>query len=154
MGKWVATMILQTGNKQNADPARWGGGVLPIGHRPYRRLDICDTPVPRGVASPTFSHRAFTLIELILVMALLLIVLGVAFPSLKSFFQGRNLDAEARRFLSLTHYGQSRAVSEGLPMMLWIDAPGRAYGLQVQTGYTETDDKAVQYTLDKDLDVQ
>ncbi len=56
--------------------------------------------------------RAFTLIELILVMALLLIVIGVALPSLKRFFHGRNLDSEARRFLSLTRYGQSRAVSE------------------------------------------
>ncbi|MCI0537452.1 MAG: GspH/FimT family pseudopilin [Verrucomicrobiales bacterium] len=97
---------------------------------------------------------AFTLIELILVMAMLLIVLGVAFPSLKGFFQGRNIDAEARRFLSLTKYGQSRAVSEGVPMMLWIDAPRKAYGLQAQAGYADSDQKAVQYTLDKDLEVE
>ena len=73
----------------------------------------------RGAARPS---NAFTLIELILVMAMLLIVLGIAFPSLKRFFRGRNLDSEARRFLSLTQYGQSRAVSEGFPMVLWIDA--------------------------------
>ena len=100
------------------------------------------------------QHAAFTLIELILVMAMLLIVLGVAFPSLKGFFQGRNIDSEARRFLSLTRYGQSRAISEGIPMILWIDAPRKAYGLQVQTGYTESNSKAVQYTLDKDLEVE
>src|SRR6188474_2898745 len=88
-------------------------------------------------------RAAFTLIELILVMAMLLIVLGVAFPSLKGFFQGRNIDSEARRFLSLTRYGQSRAISEGIPMILWIDAPRKAYGLQVQTGYTESNSKAV-----------
>src|SRR5262245_30883815 len=57
---------------------------------------------------PASFRSAFTLIELILVMAMLLIVLGVAFPSLKGFFQGRNIDSEARRFLSLTRYGQSR----------------------------------------------
>src|SRR5438270_8363826 len=66
--------------------------------------------------------RAFTLVELILVMTLLLIVMCVALPSLKGFFRGRNLDSEARRFLSLARYGQSRAVSEGVPMVLWIDA--------------------------------
>jgi len=48
-----------------------------------------------------FSAQAFTLIELMLVMAILLIVLAVSFPSLRGFFRGRNLDNEARRFLSL-----------------------------------------------------
>jgi type II secretion system protein H len=96
----------------------------------------------------------FTLIELILVMALLLIVMGVAFPSLKNFFKGRNLDNEARRFLSLTTYGQSRAISEGMPMILWIDAARKTYGLQVQSGYIESDGKAVEYTLDKDLQME
>ena len=101
---------------------------------------------------PEAARRdAFTLIELILVMAMLLIVLGVAFPSLKRFFRGRNLDSEARRFLSLTHYGQSRAVSEGLPMVLWIDARRAAYGLQVQAGYTDSDMKAVEFAVGDDL---
>ena len=97
---------------------------------------------------------AFTLIELILVMAMLAIVISVALPSLKSFFRGRNLDSEARRFLSLTRYGQSRAVSEGVPMVLWIDARQKTYGLQTQTGYADTDTNAVQFTLDKDLQVE
>ena len=97
---------------------------------------------------------AFTLIELILVMALLIVVLGIAFPNLKNFFRGRNLDSEARRLLTLTQYGQSRAVSEGMPMVLWIDAKARSYGLKVQTGYTDQDEKAVEYTLDKDLSIE
>jgi len=87
-------------------------------------------------------------------MAMLLIVLGVAFPSLQHFFRGRNLDSEARRFLSLTHYGQSRAVSEGVPMNLWIDARDRSYGLQAAAGYTDTDSKAVAFALDKDLQLE
>ena len=84
------------------------------------------------MTSPTGNKNAnppaadgFTLIELMLVLTLLLIVIGVAFPSLQHFFRGRNLDSEARRFLSLTRYGQSRAVSEGVPMVLWIDARNR-----------------------------
>src|SRR5437773_2498513 len=93
----------------------------------------------------------FTLIELILVMALLLIVVGVALPSLKSFFRGRNLDSEARRFLSLTRYGQSRAVSEGVPMVLWMDPRRGAYGLQQQAGYTDGDSNAVRFALSEEL---
>jgi prepilin-type N-terminal cleavage/methylation domain-containing protein len=99
-------------------------------------------------------RSAFTLIELILVMAMLLIVLGVAFPSLKGFLRGRNHDTEARRYLALTQYGQSRAVSEGVPMVLWIDERRGAYGLQVQPGYTDSDHKAVEFTLGDGLQVE
>lgn len=97
---------------------------------------------------------AFTLVELMLVMALLIIVIAVAAPSLSGFFRGRNLDSEARRFLSLTRYGQSRAVSEGVPMVLWIDAQNGQYGLQTQTGYTDNDAKAVQFALDDKLTME
>jgi len=102
----------------------------------------------------TCAASAFTLVELILVMAMLLIVLGVAFPSLQSFFRGRNLDSEARRFLSLTRYGQSRAVSEGVPMMLWVSSRDGLYGLQTQPGYTDADQKAVEFNLDKDVEIE
>src|SRR5882672_515047 len=92
---------------------------------------------------------AFTLIELILVMALLSIVLAVSAPALSGFFNGRTIDSEARRLVSLTRYGQSRAVSEGVPTILWIDARKNTYGLRTQTGYTDNDTNTVQFTLDK-----
>ena len=98
--------------------------------------------------------QAFTLIELTLVMALLLIVFGVALPSLKGFFRGRSLDSEARRFLSLTRYGQSRAVAEGVPMVLWIDTRRGTYGLQQQAGYTDGDSNAVQFALSDDTRIE
>lgn len=99
-------------------------------------------------------NNAFTLIELILVMAILVIVIAVTFPSLQNFFHGRALEAEGRRFLTLTRYAQSRAASEGIPMTLWIDPQEGSYGLEARTGYLERDDKAVDYELDKDLDVE
>ena len=97
---------------------------------------------------------AFTLIELIAVMALLIIVVATAAPSLGNFFRGRSLDSEARRLLSLTRQGQDRAVSEGVPMTLWIDAPQRIYGLEEESSYTEQDIKAVDFTLDRDLRIE
>ena len=81
--------------------------------------------------------RAFTLIELILVMAMLVVVLAVAAPALAHFFRGRSLDSEARRFLALTRYGQNRAVTDGMPYLLWIDASKRAYGLMPETSEDE-----------------
>jgi len=91
------------------------------------------------------------LIELILVMAMLLTVIAVAMPSLAHFFRGRTLDSEARRFLSLARYGQERAVSEGVPVVLWIDTKESNYGLEQAAGYTDGDKKAVRFDLDKDL---
>ena len=99
---------------------------------------------------PSF-RRAFTLIELILVMALITIVVSVSLPSLKGFFKGRDLDSEARRFLSLTHYASSRAVAEGVPMELYVDTQQKLYGLRAQAGFLESDRRAVQYKLPEEL---
>jgi Tfp pilus assembly protein FimT len=89
-----------------------------------------------------------------LVMTILLIVMAVAFPSLRGFFHGRNLDSEARRLLSLIRYGQSRAANEGVPMVLWIDAKQRTYGLEAAAGYLDVDEHAVDFVLDEDLSLQ
>ncbi|HEX3717895.1 MAG TPA: GspH/FimT family pseudopilin [Verrucomicrobiae bacterium] len=96
---------------------------------------------------------AFTLIEMILVMAIMVILLSVIYPSLKGFFRGRNLDNEARRFLSLTRYGQSRAIAEGLPIELWINPKQGSYGLQALSGYTETQTNPMNFTLDQTVQI-
>ena len=97
---------------------------------------------------------AFTLIELILVMALMLIVIAITAPSLSHFFRGRNLDSEANRFLALTRYARSRAVSEGVPMLLWLDPVQRTYGLTEEYSFTPRDEKAVTYRLEPDVELQ
>ena len=81
---------------------------------------------------------AFTLIELILVMALLIIAVAGVAPRLSAFFSGRTLDSEAQRFLALTRYGQSQAVSEGVTMILWMDPGTGAYGLRRQEGFVSS----------------
>ncbi len=96
----------------------------------------------------------FTLLELILVLATLSIVLALAAPALARFFRGRGLDSEARRFLALTRYGQSRAVSEGVPMLLWIDEQQRSYGLEADRTYLEKDPRAVEIQLDDNLKLE
>ena len=96
----------------------------------------------------------FTLVELILVMALLVIVISISGPSLANFFRGRTLDSEARRLLSLTHAGQSRAASEGIPMRLWLDVDRHAYGLQQDPSWGQQDPKAIDFALDKDLQMR
>jgi type II secretion system protein H len=100
-------------------------------------------------------RRAFTLIELILVMALLIVTTTFLAPQLSEFFRGRSLDSEAKRFLALTRLAQSRAVAEGVPVVVWIDAQQRTYGIEVQPGFLlELDDKAAQYELGRDIEIE
>jgi type II secretion system protein H len=98
--------------------------------------------------------RGFTLVELLLVLALLLTVLGFAAPTLARFFRGRDLDAEALRFLALTRYGQSRAVSEGVPMVLWVDPGQRRYGLEAEYNYEDQDDRAQEFAAADGLEIE
>ena len=83
----------------------------------------------------TRRQDAFTLIELILVLAVLSTVFALGAPTLTRFFRARTLEDEGQRFLALTRYGQSRAVSEGVPMVLWVNPADSTYGLRIQDGY-------------------
>jgi prepilin-type N-terminal cleavage/methylation domain len=99
-------------------------------------------------------RNAFTLIELILVMTILTIAISLTAPALANFFRGRSLDSEARRLLALTRLGQSRAVSEGLPVQLWIDSAHGECGLEADSSYETIDAHAVNFTVDKDLQIE
>src|SRR6476660_1562259 len=117
-------------------------------------------PLPEGeggssaVLQKVFAVRGFTLIELILVMTVLTIAVSLTAPALANFFRGRSLDSEARKLLALTRFGQSRAVSEGIPMELWLDATRGAYGLEAEPSYETTDPKAQEFTVDSDMHLQ
>src|SRR6516162_11423246 len=103
---------------------------------------------------PAGSVGAFTLIELILVMAILTMAVSVTAPTLATFFRGRTLDSEARRLLALTRSGQNRAVSEGIPMDLWVDANQRTIGLDAEPSFEKEDPKAVEFTVDSGVQIE
>src|SRR5208282_6519349 len=95
--------------------------------------------------------RALTLVELLLVLALLVIITSMVAPAMSNFIRARALDSEARRLFALMHAGQSRAVSEGLPMMLWVDEKQGAYGLTAETPPSGGDPKAENLTVDENV---
>ncbi len=64
------------------------------------------------------------------------------------------MNSEARRLLALTRYGQSRAVAEGVPVLLWIDARQSAYGLVTQSASSEPDDRASRFAVDSTLTIE
>lgn len=103
--------------------------------------------------TPHGSPEAFTLIELLLVMTIIVTTIAIAAPTLGNFFRGRTLDSEARRLLALTHSGQNRAIYEGIPTRLWLDVQQHAYGLEEDPGWSDRDPKAVQFAFDSDLQI-
>ena len=101
---------------------------------------------PRPAAGP-----GFTLIELILVMALLVVGFSLSMPTLQRFFRGRALDSEAHRLLALTRYGQSRATSEAVPMVVWIDPRLGTYGLRPDPAFPMDDPRSLEFSVPSEL---
>jgi type II secretion system protein H len=85
---------------------------------------------------------------LILVLTLLAIVASLVAPTLSNFVRGRALNSEARRLLSVTRAAQSRAVSEGTPILVWIDTAHGAYGVERESTSAKTDPKAMEFSVD------
>jgi type II secretion system protein H len=106
-----------------------------------------------SVGSNSFRRRAFTLIELMLVMALIVIAVSLVAPRMAGFIKGQALNSEARRLFALMHAAQSRAVSEGMPMMLWVDEKGGSYGEEAETSGQNGDPKAEELTVDSTLQI-
>ena len=93
-------------------------------------------------------RRGFTLIELILVLTLLAVAASLIAPRLSGFLRGRALDSEARRLLSVSRAAQSRAISEGMPMWLWVNAAQGAYGVEKESTAAHSDPKALEFSVD------
>ncbi len=84
-------------------------------------------------------------------MVLLLIVASMVAPRMASFFRGRALSGEAQRMLSLINYARSQAVSEGVPVLLWIDPQTSTYGVEVQSGYSGNEARRLVFTAEPTL---
>ena len=106
-----------------------------------------------SAGSNNFRRRAFTLIELMLVMALIVIAVSLIAPRMASFIKGQALDFESRRLFALIHATQSRAVSEGMPMMLWVDEKAGSYGEEAETSGQNGDPKAEELSVDSTLQI-
>ena len=72
---------------------------------------------------------------------------------MSNFIRGQALGSEARRLAALMHAGQSRAVSEGLPMVLWVDEKQGTYGLQAEVTGQKGDPRAENLSLDENLQI-
>ena len=115
--------------------------------------DECRTRAVNSRRTSRVTRRAFTLVELLLVLVLLVVVTSMVAPAMSSFIRARALGSEARRLSALLHAAQSRAVSEGLPAVLWVDEKKGAYGLTTETPPEGGDPKAEDLPLDENLQI-
>ena len=106
-----------------------------------------ETPAP-------LRSQGFTLIELILVLLVIVIGASLVAPHLGGFFRGRNMQSEARQMISMAHAAQSRAVSGGVPVILWFDKDKNTYGFEEEPGFTDKDPKADEYTVGQNLKIE
>jgi prepilin-type N-terminal cleavage/methylation domain-containing protein len=80
------------------------------------------------------TTSGFTLLELVLVLAILAIALLVAAPSLSGFARGRVVDDAAAQFVAYAHFARSQAVSDGTIYRLNFDPAAGRYWLTVDSG--------------------
>lgn len=78
--------------------------------------------------------KAFTLLELILVMIILCTVLAMAAPSLRGFFTSHQLNDMCEQVLVMTRYAKSQAVFEGINYRVNFDPDQRLFWLSSLDG--------------------
>ena len=97
------------------------------------------------------NTRAFTLVEMILVMALLCVIVGLATPALTRSMRSRTLGQEAARLLGVIDYARDEAASQGVPMDVWVDSQSGTYGARVKTGYEDAATLPKDFKLERGL---
>ena len=74
----------------------------------------------------------YTLLELVMVLAIIATALAMLAPSLSGFATNRKTEEVARQFVSLTRWARSQAVADGTTYQLVIDAQAGRWWLMVQ----------------------
>lgn len=97
------------------------------------------------------ARAAFTLVELILVMIVMVTILAFVAPTLGRTFKQRGLDQQAVQMLALTEYGRNEAISAGVPSEVWIDPIKGNFGVEVVPGYPDREIREKQYALPEDV---
>jgi type II secretion system protein H len=76
---------------------------------------------PAGLCARRGAGRGFTLLELVLVLAIMAVVLGAVAPMLGGFVNGRKADNTAARFVAVTHWARSQAITDATTYRVVLD---------------------------------
>ncbi len=84
------------------------------------------------MTSRSKQSRAYTLLELVLVLAIIASTLAMVAPSLSGFARGRRAEDAARQFIALTRWARSQAATDGVSYQLTVDPSLGQWKLNVQ----------------------
>ena len=84
-------------------------------------------------------------------MALLAIVMALSAPALSRSMRERHLADEAARFLALTEYARNEAISQGVPLIVWIDPAAGRFGVEPKSGFAADQERLREFILDADI---
>jgi prepilin-type N-terminal cleavage/methylation domain-containing protein len=97
------------------------GPVAAVDSRePDGRLAGCRAPGPG-------ARRAFTLVEIVLVMALIVLLAGISIINWKGMLQGRVLEEGASRMETALRMARAEAANQGKRLQIVFDADGRTF---------------------------
>ncbi len=82
------------------------------------------------------AKNGFTLLELVLVLAILTVVMALIAPSLQGFAAGRSGKNLATNLIALTNYARTQSVTEGRAYRLNFDPAARTFFLTYESGAT------------------
>ncbi|MCX5769019.1 MAG: GspH/FimT family protein [Candidatus Hydrogenedentes bacterium] len=93
-----------------------------------------DKKEPTTISSTTAkkNSRAFTLIELLLVVVLLGVLAGVVFPRLRGSVRATGLDEAAQRLAAFIRFARAESVRRALKIQLTIHSPRATCSLALQ----------------------
>lgn len=104
--------------------------------------------------TPRTSRRAFTLLELILVLVVVATMLALVAPRLSGVTARSRIDSAAATTLAMMHECQQRAINEGTPHRLVLEPDERRAWIETltPTGYQRPQASyAIDYEWDKAL---
>ena len=87
------------------------------------RFSNCDDRLPEE-RMPALFHQGFTLIELIVAIAIGAILLGVGLPSFQSFMESSRVVTQTNEFVSSINSSRSEAIKRSAPVALCSSGNG------------------------------
>ena len=98
--------------------------------------ELASDVIPMSGRSRT--SRAYTLLELVLVLAIIASTLAMAAPALSGFARGRRAEEAARQFVALTRWARSQAVTDGVAYKLVVDPAAGQWKLNIHDAATDS----------------
>ncbi len=81
----------------------------------------------------------------------MVLMLALIAPSLSNSLRQHNLEQAAAQYLAVTEYARDEAVSQSVPMTVWINPVNGRYGASPQTGYPAAAGRSREYHLAENL---